>query len=322
MGLTPHARLINNALPFHVKRMTDPQPPAAAESPVSAAEWSLVAMLLLTGLLLRSWQPSHMAVEHFDEGVYASNLFSPEGSYPYRHLYAPPLLPALLEWALILSGGAAGAVMAVNVLAGTLLVPSVWWVGRRWFGSVAGLSAAALACFSDVHILYSRTALTDGLLCLWLLWAVYWAWQAVVDGFPAAVLLAGLFASLAWWTKYNGWLALAISGAGTFASLLVDRSTGFQPVPEAGRPPTQGLKTRAAWSAPLRWLAVVVVALGGWLPYLLSLADRGGYDAVAANHARYFVGLAGWWSGLLRQSANLQHIESWWSAVGQLAAVV
>jgi dolichyl-phosphate-mannose-protein mannosyltransferase len=307
--------------------MTDPPPPPPppdppASPPVARAEWWLVAMLLATGLLLRCWQPSHMAVEHFDEGVYASNLYSPDGSFPYRHLYAPPLLPALLEWALILSGGAAGAVMALNVLAGTLLVPSVWWVGRQWFGPVAGLSAAALACFSDIHILYSRTALTDGLLCLWLLWAVYWTWQAILDGTPVAILLAGLFACLAWWTKYNGWLALAISGSGLFAWLLVDRSTGFQTLPEAGRSSTHGLETRATLRSLLRWLAVAAIAFGGWLPYLLSLSDRGGYASVAANHARYFVGLTGWWEGLLRQAANLQHIESWWSALGQLAALV
>jgi dolichyl-phosphate-mannose-protein mannosyltransferase len=303
--------------------MTDPQtPPASEETPVSAAEWCLVAMLLLTGLLLRGWQPAHLAVEHFDEGVYASNLYSPEGSYPYRHLYAPPLLPALLEWVLILSGGAAGAVMAVNVLAGTLLVPSVWWVGRRWFGPVAGMSAAALACFSDVHILYSRTALTDGLLCLWLLWAVYWAWLAIAQGTPASILLAGLFACLAWWTKYNGWLALAISGAGMIAWFLIDRSTGFQPVRDADRASKHGLETRATLSSLLRWIAVGAIAVGAWVPYLFTLADRGGYAAVAANHARYFVGLEGWWEGLLRQTANLAHIESWWTAMGHLAALV
>jgi dolichyl-phosphate-mannose-protein mannosyltransferase len=303
--------------------MPDPQttdPPGSP--PVARGEWWLVAMLLLIGLLLRAWQPAHMAVEHFDEGVYASNLYSPDASYPYRHLYAPPLLPALLEWSLILSGGATGAVLVVNVLAGTLLVPSVWWVGRRWFGRLAGLSAAALACFSDVHILYSRTALTDGLLCLWLVWAVYWAWQAIVDGTPVAILLAGLLACLAWWTKYNGWLALAISGSGLIVWLLIDRGTGFEPVPRRPDDLPHGSETRATLRGLLRWLLVAAIAFGGWLPYLLSLSAHGGYAAVAANHARYFVGLDGWWQGLLRQAANLQHIESWWSALGQLAAVV
>src|SRR5690606_32549332 len=110
----------------------------------------------------------------------------------------------------------------------------------------------------------SRTALTDGLLCLWLLWAVYWAWRAMTQGTPASILLAGLFACLAWWTKYNGWLALAISGSGTIAWLLVDRSTGFQRVRRSTVGPTHGLKTRATLHPLLRWLAIAAIAVGGW----------------------------------------------------------
>src|SRR5690606_15997320 len=103
---------------------------------------------------------------------------------------------------------------------------------------------------------------------------------------------------------------------------LVDRSTGFQRVRRSTVGPTHGLKTRATLHPLLRWLAIAAIAVGGWLPYMLSLSDRGGYAAVAANHARYFVGLDGWLDGLLRQTANLRHLESWWSALGQLAALV
>ncbi len=89
-----------------------------------------------------------MAVEHFDEGVYASNLYCPpQYQYPARYLYAPPLLPSLLEWFLIL-GGTPVAAMAVNVLAGSLTVTSVWWVTRDGFGPVAALAATTLAATS------------------------------------------------------------------------------------------------------------------------------------------------------------------------------
>ena len=78
-------------------------PPATA--PVAAALWPwerrwLCAIVLL-GLLLRWAGKSGLAVEHFDEGVYASNLYcghlDPPYAYPMRHLYAPPLFPALLR---------------------------------------------------------------------------------------------------------------------------------------------------------------------------------------------------------------------------------
>ena len=59
----------------------------------------LIAVLAGAGLRLAF--PSHMSVEHFDEGVYASSAwFGPDEGYQYPngHLYAPPLLSRLIEW--------------------------------------------------------------------------------------------------------------------------------------------------------------------------------------------------------------------------------
>ena len=68
------------------------------EHPLSSYElWAVVAITLL-GAAVRFAFPSAMAIEHFDEGVYASNLLFPDHNvyrYPDRHLYAPSLVPAL-----------------------------------------------------------------------------------------------------------------------------------------------------------------------------------------------------------------------------------
>ena len=282
--------------------------------PVRKTEWTLVALLFIAGVLLRCWQPSHLAVEHFDEGVYASNLYSPGGAYPFRHLYAPPLWPGLLEWALILSGGATASVMAVNLVAGSLMIPSLWWVGRQWFGPLAGIAAATLCALSQMHVLYSRTALTDVLLCLWMVWGVYWAWRAILTGRPAAVLLAAMFAGLAWWTKYNGWLTLAISGAGMAACLCADRlrsrivdGRGA----EANRARSDETTSISLGRSISRWGAIVtLVVVTAWLPMLAGLREHGGYAVVSANHAGYFVGVDGWFGGFLRQWENLAFIET------------
>jgi len=128
----------------------------------------LISLLLLISFALRLAVPSHMAVEHFDEGVYASNLAAGSDNgyrYPDRHLYAPPLLPALIEWSIVFFGSSHLAVMLANLVAGGLTIGLLWWVAGRWFGPAAAIAAATIACFSDVHILYSRTSLTDPLLC-------------------------------------------------------------------------------------------------------------------------------------------------------------
>src|SRR5690606_37189773 len=124
------------------------------------------------------------AIEHFDEGVYASNMFAGERlryAYPDRHLYAPPGWPATLEWILIFAGGNPHSVVWANVLLGALLVPAVWWTTRGLLAESgievhlaesAGLAAAALVGFHDLLIQYSRAALTDIPVTLWILLAV------------------------------------------------------------------------------------------------------------------------------------------------------
>ena len=89
-----------------------------------ALELTLVLFVAVIAGSLRLAAPSHLAIEHFDEGVYASNRLAdfqdPPGAYPDRHLYAPPLFPKLLEWSLALGGGRPWSPMAVNLVVGTL----------------------------------------------------------------------------------------------------------------------------------------------------------------------------------------------------------
>jgi hypothetical protein len=310
------------------------------------------ALIFLLGLALRSAWPARMAVEHFDEGVYASNLFAvlqqPPHAYPDRHLYAPPLVPALLEWAMILSGGDPRAVLWVNVVAGSLTVLVVWWTAREWFGRAAGIAAALLAATSEYHIAFSRTALTDPLLCLWMTAGVYAGWRAVLTGRPQWLLAAGVLAALAWWTKYNGWLVLAITGAGTVAWLLArgcsaegrdeetrstgdeDRSSahgrdrvdpGASPHPLTTSPPLPALRLSPA-AALTHWAAAGLIALLLWLPFLWTLPPDSSYSEIAANHSKYFVGLGGWWTSFARQVGAHRHLDGWAACGGVALALL
>jgi len=176
-------------------RPTSPSRSRAEESRQSASRrslpnesklrrYGLIATLLVCGVVLRIGYPSRAAVEHFDEGVYASNIwFGPEteGKYPARHLYSPPLLPLLIETSIIAEqviapppdGPSNLAVMLPNLLIGCLMLPAIWWVTRAWLGDEAAIGALALASFSETHALYSRTALTEVGLLLSLLLGLY-----------------------------------------------------------------------------------------------------------------------------------------------------
>ncbi len=248
---------------------------------------------MLIGIVLRLGNVSQVAVEHFDEAVYASNLlFPPEvgGEYPFRQLYAPPLLPAVIEWTTIIGQIVFGRVptwwpVLPGLICGLATIPSAWWIGRQWFSPRAGIVAALLVAGNDYHAAYSRTALTDVPLTLFVLWAVHWFWRALQTGAMRDAVIAGGFTALAWWTKYNGWLPLAIAAAGgTFWQLTTPRA-------------------KRHWSRLARvWLIGAATAVILWSPVWWDCQKVGGYSAVAANHQRYVDGFEKWganfWQGM------------------------
>lgn len=268
--------------------------------------WLLLAVLLC-GIALRLTFLSRTAIEHFDEGVYASNWWFEQDEtfeYPNRHLYAPPLLPALIEWTFVFLGPGNVGALLVSLAAGCATPLLVWWVGRKWFGSAAAMTAALLAATSEVHALFSRAALTDVLVGFWMLLAVWLIWESLCSGRIAVAVAGGGATALAWWTKYSGWLPLAISAAGLAAWIVWER-------PERTRV-LRALRT---------WGVATLTAVLLWLPYLQMLQPRGGYAAVAANHRSYVVGWSGWLSGLMQQYANLSFLEGFITLLGLAVAL-
>ena len=313
------------------------QRPSNRHSPIGRAEVWLLVALLAVGFFLRAGRISATAIEHFDEGVYASNqwfLTEEGGEYPGRYLYAPPLLPMLISTSMFVCGAGHVGTMLPVLLAGCATLPLVWCVARSWFGPSAGLAAVSLAAFSDFHMLYSRTALTDAMLCLWLLLSVFAIGNWLVTGTYRWAVLAGMATALAWSTKYNGWLPLAIGLAGGTAWLGVSRlgrtaegkEPATKPTTRSSDPARTGSSmettaTPAAWSMLLRWSIVAAIAFLLWSPVLVGLKSKGGYAAVTANHRRYIVGPSGWVDGLVQQSASHRHLSGLSSCVGIAIAV-
>lgn len=269
------------------------------------AFWVLTAI----GCLLRLSGFDRLGIEHFDEGVYASNLWFDDAAgarYPLRHLYAPPLLPWLIEWSTILSGFARTAPFWAALVAGCATPPSVGWIARRWWGPSAGLAATAAAALSDVHAVFSRMALTDSLLTFALLWAVYHWGELLRKGGAGSVAAAAGWTAVAWWTKYNGWLPAAI---GATAALLL------------GLFESRGRSERFVLAG--RTLLAVGLAALAFFPVWWQLQEFGGYAEVAANHRKYLTGLAGWPDAALRQLANLRQLDAAWATMlGPAAALI
>lgn len=270
--------------------------------PFPRREVVAVVVLCFLGAVFRCLFLSGTAIEHFDEGVYASNLwFSPEqgAEYPGRYFYAPPLFPFLIEWSMIFLGSGPWAVFLPSLMLGLLTVPLVWWVARRWFGPTAGLVAALLASFSDLHLIYSRAALTDVGLGFCLLLGVYLIWKSYLSRDWKWPVLAGVIIGAGWAIKYNGWLPLAVGLSGLVPWLLI-----------------HGRQQNHKSGYFVRWAVIAVIAFLVWSPVLIGLQQWGGYSVVASNHSRYVVGFSGWLDSFWRQVRNHQLLEGSLSILG------
>jgi dolichyl-phosphate-mannose-protein mannosyltransferase len=296
---------------------------------ITRTELALILAITAAGFAARFANLEDVAVEHFDEGVYASNLFFPDDgfAYPDRHLYAPPLVPAMIEWSMILFGENPTRPLLPSVILGSLTVPLIWLVTRRWFGSAAAVAAASLLALNDFHITMSRSALTDVPMVFFLLLAVWLIHEGVSQSRLGVAALGGLATGLAWSTKYNGWLPLAVALSGSAGGLIAQRIFIRRAEHELTKPSSGKVTRSVSEGAPastrdvLFALAVpIIVAAVTWYPVWSDLPN--GYSEVSANHSRYVGGLANWLPSLTQHEATQRHyagIATWLS--GLLAAV-
>lgn len=285
---------------------------------IESTESRWLAAAVLVTLVTRLWQPWQLSVEHFDEGVYASNVWFDEDSrwrYPGRAFYSPPLVPAIIE-SLHLVAAVCGfdslswLPIASGWLAGCLLMASAWWITRRWWGPPAGLAAAWLAASSDLHIAYSHTALTDPWLAFWWIWALF-AWTIARRGSWPALIGCGVAIAAAWSSKYNGWLPLAVIPLAELCLWGLDRLTSA--TNRSARPlgPIMG-----------RWLVVTLITGLGFVPVLWDLQADGGYVAISTNHRQYFTGLTSWTGQASQQLSVLLAYQSLLGGCGTALAFI
>lgn len=267
----------------------------------------LVTALLFLAAALRFMHGELEAIEHFDEGVYASVLWydAQFGTpWPGREYFAPAGLPFLIELAALVPGLQQQSPFIPGLVFGVLSPLLFWWMARFWFGRPAGLFVLAISVCSEFHVIYSRMALTDvPALCL-LVASVGAGSLAIHRNSLRWSLVTGLLCGLAWWIKYTGWLSLAIVGSGGLAWWLAE-----------GRAVLRGRRLMSLF-AVMAGAAVVT-----FFPCWWSLQSIGGYSAVAANHAGYLAGWQQWSDRLSEQLAFQMLLDGWWGAASLSAGL-
>src|SRR5207245_435080 len=141
--------------------------------------------------------------------------------YPTLVMY---LLAPFQAWQGSPSYLAARVVIVVLALAG---VASAWWLGRRAYGTVAGVVAALVTAVEVTHVAYSHMAVTDVPLaagvaaCLALCVSGRLEWAGVAAGLATRAKYPGVFLAVplvvAGWPR---WRRLAVSLALAAAAFL------------------------------------------------------------------------------------------------------
>src|SRR5688572_13752417 len=285
----------------------------AAESSSSAMRTSTGAGVVEIGcviavaalaLALRAWGFGETGLAQFDEGVYAftglglSDPSQPQRMFPEQQKFSPPVYVFLVALSYLVRGASDHSAILVNVIVGTLSVLGIWWVTRRWFGAAAAMGAAAFTALSEVHVILSRTALTDvtfTLVFFLALAAMVWSlerggnWRAIV---------AGVMVGLAWNTKYHGWFALVIVAMAIVARGLVGRHKPGE----------------RAWTmlATKRWVVSAVVAGLCYLPWAVFIQSQpgatGGWSSYFATMLR-----TDWLGNVARHAVQQGWLEGPWS---------
>lgn len=288
-----------------------------------------LAALVALAAGLRVWRMESLSLNHFDEGVLVSGAFGVwlHGLWHFplaQPLQSPPLYPWMIAGAFGLTQtGSPLIALYLSATMGSVTVLLYWSLLRRLYGQRCATIAAALLAASDLHIAFSRMALTDVPLTFWFVAATYcltrlmtslgpvganagqnWP-RCVVQKTPAMgwCLAAGFAAGAAWTTKYNGWMWLAIA-ATTWLIVAARgwlmkhwrRDVADEPVP---------CFTRPAILLAIGVMALVaVVCFAPWYLYVERTLE-GGYRAVAANHQRYFASIDLWPSRAQRLWSSL-----------------
>jgi hypothetical protein len=188
-------------------------------------EWGLLALILLVGAWLRF---SHLELLEFkSDEAYAAQLalqFVKGGALPTAGLMSsvgvtnPPMLIYLLIPVFFVTTNVAAVSCFIAAL-GLASVAGCWWTGRKYYGPVAGLVAAAFFAVSPWAVIYSRKIWAQDFVPVFAV-GTMWAAHALVCGKKPKAIFWVLFLPLCVVQLHFSGLALAAAVA---AILLVLR---------------------------------------------------------------------------------------------------
>ncbi|WP_420628366.1 ArnT family glycosyltransferase [Candidatus Leptofilum sp.] len=184
-------------------------------------EFWLIVVITFVAFVLRLWQLGHLPPGWRDDELINSLVISQKVLDGDLAVYYPDasgheaLYHALNALMLGLFGANWVGIRLLSAFLGTLAVPLTYLVGRKLFGRMVGLTAAAGLTFSFWGLMYARFGLRHVLMPLLTLGAFYFFWRGFKQGdwrleieprkSPiSCYLVAALFINLGFYTYFAG----------------------------------------------------------------------------------------------------------------------
>jgi 4-amino-4-deoxy-L-arabinose transferase-like glycosyltransferase len=137
------------------------------------------------------------------------------GLFEGPELMFPPFYPVLLALGSFTVGSVDQAARLIPVMAGVLLVPAAFMLGRVLYGPRVGLIFAALVALHPLLIDLSSTAYSEGVYLPLMLGGLYWGLLGLKSGQRRPIVLCGVAFGLACVTRPEAFFyPLAVLGGG------------------------------------------------------------------------------------------------------------
>jgi len=171
--------------------------------PIDTRQRLILVALILTGVILRFWNIGYQHMNWDEEwtigfaghGITAAQLFLKSLTTDCN----PPLYYLAAHFSMILFGETATAIRIPSAIAGILLIPVMYFIGREYKDELFGLMLAAITTVFYNFIFYSKYGRSYSIALLFFSIAFYY-FIRLMKGDKKSSIPFGIFALLCLWT--------------------------------------------------------------------------------------------------------------------------
>lgn len=147
------------------------------------------------------------------------------------NMYLGPLYYYMMAIPLLITGFSPVGPSVMVATLGIATIAFVWWVGRIWFGKIAGLIAAILYALSPTVIYYARSSWNPNIMPFFALLSIYSIWKIWQEKKFNWLIILGISFAFVMQSHYLGLLlfpTLFVFYILTFVNLKLFRNSKFE----------------------------------------------------------------------------------------------